>query len=109
VAAVNRRLEELLGPMDSWAICPHGPRDACDCRKPAPGLVLRAAAELGVSPADCVVVGDIGSDVEAAIAAGARAILVPNGETRPQEVAAAPEVAVDLLDAVNRALRGTAA
>ena len=107
--AVNRRLEELLGPMDSWAVCTHAPGDACDCRKPAPGLVLRAAAELGVSPEQCVVVGDIGSDVQAALAAGARAILVPNGRTRPEEVAAAPEVASDLLDAVNRALRGHAA
>jgi len=55
------------------------------------------------------VVGDIGSDVEAALAAGARAILVPTDRTRPEEVAAAPEVARDLLDAVNRALRGKAA
>lgn len=109
VQAVNRRLEKLLGPIDSWAVCPHGPVDACDCRKPAPGLVLRAAAELGVSPERCVVVGDIGSDVQAAIAAGARAILVPTPKTRPEEVAAAPEVATDLLDAVNRAMRGRAA
>jgi histidinol-phosphate phosphatase family protein len=109
VEAVNRRLEELVGPVDSWAVCPHGPTDACDCRKPAPGLVLRAAAELGVPPEHCVVVGDIGSDVQAAIAAGARAILVPTERTRPEEVAAAPEVARDLLDAVNRALRGSAA
>jgi HAD superfamily hydrolase (TIGR01662 family) len=109
VEAVNRRLEELLGPMDAWAVCPHGPIDACDCRKPAPGLVLRAAAELGVLPEQCVVVGDIGSDIEAARAAGARAILVPTERTRAEEVAAAPEVASDLLDAVNRALRGHAA
>jgi HAD superfamily hydrolase (TIGR01662 family) len=109
VEAVNRRLEELLGPVDSWAVCPHGQGDGCDCRKPAPGLVLRAAAELGVPPEQCVVVGDIGSDVEAALAAGARAILVPTSKTRREEVAAAPEVARDLLDAVNRALRGHAA
>jgi len=109
VQSVNRRLEQLLGPVDSWAVCPHGPGDACECRKPAPGLVLRIAAELGVQPEQCVVVGDIGSDVEAALAAGARAILVPTDRTRPEEVAAAPEVARDLLDAVNRALRGNAA
>ena len=109
VKAVNRRLEALLGPVNSWAICPHGTSDACDCRKPAPGLVLRAAAELGVSPEQCVVVGDIGSDVEAALAAGARAILVPTEKTRPEEVAAAPEVAANLVDAVNRAIGGSAA
>jgi histidinol-phosphate phosphatase family protein len=109
VEAVNRRLEELLGPVDSWAVCPHGQDDGCACRKPAPGLVLQVAAELGVAPKECVVVGDIGSDVEAALAAGARAILVPTSQTKPEEVAAAPEVATNLLDAVNRAIGGNAA
>lgn len=104
VDAVNRRLATLLGPIDAWAICAHGPADGCQCRKPAPGLVLAAAAELGVGPEQCVVVGDIGSDVEAALAAGARAILVPTDRTRPMEIEAAPEVASDLLDAVNRAM-----
>ena len=77
VQAVNRRLEELVGPLGPWLVCPHGPDDGCDCRKPAPGLVLAAAAALNVDPADCVVVGDIGADVDAARAAGARSILVP--------------------------------
>ncbi|MEW6637537.1 MAG: HAD-IA family hydrolase, partial [Actinomycetota bacterium] len=73
----------------------------CGCRKPAPGLVLRAARKLGARPERCVVVGDIGSDVEAARAAGARAILVPTGRTRPEEVEAADELAPDLRTAVN--------
>ncbi len=63
VRAVNARVEELLGPLGPWAWCPHGPDDGCDCRKPAPGLILRAAARLGVDPARCVVIGDIGADV----------------------------------------------
>jgi histidinol-phosphate phosphatase family protein len=100
VAAVNRRVEELVGPVGPWFVCMHGPLDGCGCRKPAPGLVKAAAAELGVDPADCVVVGDIGSDVEAARAAGARAVLVPTAVTRPEEVAAAPVVAPDLVAAV---------
>jgi histidinol-phosphate phosphatase family protein len=100
VEAVNRRVEELVGPMGPWFVCLHGPGDGCGCRKPAPGLVKAAAAELGVDPADCVVVGDIGSDVEAARAAGARAVLVPTAVTRPEEVAAAPVVAPDLAAAV---------
>jgi len=104
VERVNRRVEELLGPLGPWAWCPHGPDDGCDCRKPAPGLVLRAASELGVDPAGCVVVGDIGADVEAARAAGARAVLVPTPRTRPEEIAAAPEVARDLEEAVERLL-----
>ncbi|BBL81205.1 haloacid dehalogenase [Rubrobacter xylanophilus] len=106
VAAVNRRVEELLGPFGVWEICPHGPEDGCGCRKPAPGLVLRAAARLGADPRRCVVVGDIGADVEAARAAGARAILVPTPATRPEEVAAVPEVVPDLESAVDLVLGG---
>jgi histidinol-phosphate phosphatase family protein len=101
VAAVNRRVEELLGPLGPWAWCPHGPADGCDCRKPAPGLILRAAAELGVAPERCAVIGDIGADVEAARAAGARGVLVPTTRTRAEEVAAAPEVVPDLESAVD--------
>jgi len=104
VAAVNRRVEELLGPLGPWMVCPHGPWEGCRCRKPAPGLIVAAAGALGVEPADCVVIGDIGADVEAARAAGARAVLVPTAGTRDEEVAAAPEVAPDLLAAVELVL-----
>lgn len=106
VAAVNRRIAELIGDPGPWLICPHGPDDGCGCRKPLPGMVLRAAEALGVDPADCLVIGDIGADVEAARAAGARAVLVPTPATRPEEIAAAPEVAPDLLAAVDIALEG---
>ncbi|MBD0347989.1 MAG: HAD-IIIA family hydrolase [Thermoleophilia bacterium] len=107
VEAVNRRIESVLGPLGPWLYCTHGPDEGCGCRKPAPGLVLRAAETLGVAPERCVVVGDIGSDVEAARAAGARAILVPTERTRRDEVAAADEVAPDLPSAVERLLGGS--
>ncbi|APU42645.1 D-glycero-alpha-D-manno-heptose-1,7-bisphosphate 7-phosphatase [Streptomyces sp. TN58] len=100
VAAVRRRVDELFGPFDVWAVCPHGPEDGCGCRKPAPGLVLAACERLGAAPERTVVVGDIGSDVRAASAAGARGVLVPTPVTRPEEVAAARETAGDLLAAV---------
>jgi histidinol-phosphate phosphatase family protein len=100
VDAVNRRVEELLGPLGPWLVCPHAPAAGCACRKPRPGLVLRAAAELGVEAAHCTVIGDIGADVEAAHAAGAHAVLVPTSRTRAREVAAATVVAPDLLAAV---------
>ncbi len=99
--AVNRRVEELLGPIAVWAVCPHGPDEGCSCRKPAPGLVTEAAAALGVEPSECAVVGDIGTDVEAARAAGARSVLVPTAATRAAEVEAAPEVAPSLAAAVD--------
>jgi histidinol-phosphate phosphatase family protein len=100
VAAVNGRVEELLGPFATWQVCPHGPEDGCGCRKPAPGLVKAAAGDLGVDPARCVVIGDIGTDVDAALAAGAWPIL----NTRRVEVAAAPWVAPSLLAAVDMVL-----
>jgi len=104
VHAVNRRIEELIGPVDAWVVCPHAPEEGCGCRKPRPGMVLRAAARLGADPARCAVVGDIGSDIEAAEAAGARSVLVPTPQTLPSEVARAREVAPDLGSAVDRLL-----
>jgi len=86
LTAVNRRVDELLGPFDTWAVCVHAPDTGCDCRKPKPGLIEKAAGELGVSPEDCVIIGDIGADVDAARAAGARSVLVPTPETRQEEL-----------------------
>jgi D-glycero-D-manno-heptose 1,7-bisphosphate phosphatase len=100
VEAVNAKADELLGPLDAWLFCPHAPEDDCACRKPAPGLVREAAERLGVPPERCVVIGDIGADVEAARAAGARGVLVPTPRTRPEEVAAASLVAPDLEAAI---------
>lgn len=104
VEAVNDRLSELVGPFDTVVYCPHTPEDDCRCRKPAPGLVVEAAAHLGTDPTHCVVVGDILTDVQAAEYAGARAILVPDPATRPGEVRAAPHVADDLEQAVSMVL-----
>ena len=106
VDAVNARIEALLGPFDAWVVCPHTDADGCDCRKPKPGLVHQAAQRLGVSPAGCVVIGDIGADMGSAQAAGARAILVPTRQTRPEEVRAAPQCAPTLTDAVDVVLAG---
>jgi histidinol-phosphate phosphatase family protein len=108
VQAVNDELQRQVGAFDTVAVCPHGPGEGCACRKPAPGLVLQAAQALGVRPAEAVVIGDIGADVGAAAAAGARSILVPTPVTRPEEVSAAPVVAPDLGAAVELVLRGLA-
>ena len=56
VAAVNARVEELLGRFGTWQICPHHPDEGCACRKPAPGLVLSACEALGVRPERTLVV-----------------------------------------------------
>jgi HAD superfamily hydrolase (TIGR01662 family) len=106
LALVNARVSELLGPFDAWSVCLHGEDDGCGCRKPAPGLVKDAAAQLGVPVDRCVVIGDIGADVTAAAGAGARGILVPTARTLRQEIRAAPEVAPDIVAAVELALSG---
>jgi HAD superfamily hydrolase (TIGR01662 family) len=103
VAAVNSRVDALLGPFDVWVVCPHGPDEGCSCRKPAPGLVRGAARRLGLDPSEVVVIGDIGADVEAATRAGARGVLVPTSATRPEEVSEAPIVAADLAEALDAA------
>jgi histidinol-phosphate phosphatase family protein len=105
VEAVNARVDQLLGPISAFHVCPHGESDGCGCRKPAPGLIAAAAASLGAHPKHCVVIGDIGSDVEAAQNAGAQGILVPTSQTRDAEVKAASHVATDLRGAVRLALR----
>lgn len=107
--ALHKRVDELLGPLDVWEVCPHTPEAGCSCRKPEPGLLLAAAARLGVAPAECVCIGDIASDVEAAQRAGMAAILVPTPVTLPRDVAAAPAVAETLLDAVRLAVGVTSA
>lgn len=101
VGAVNARVVELLGPIGTIKVCPHLPGGGCACRKPAPGLIVDAARALGLRTSDCVVVGDIGSDIDAARAAGAASILIPTPITRPEEIAAADVVARDLLEAVD--------
>lgn len=105
-ANVNSRVDELLGPFDVWCMCPHGPDDGCDCRKPAPGMILSACRTLDVEPAQVAFIGDIGSDVRAAENAGALSVLVPTAVTRAEEISAAPLVVKDLCTAARLLLAG---
>lgn len=106
VRLVNARIEELLGPFDLWQICPHRADEECACRKPKPGMILEAAAKLGLPPSAVAYIGDIGSDIEAATAAGAQSVLVPTPVTKPQEVRQAPLVAADVAGAVSLLFSG---
>lgn len=106
--AVNARVDTVLGPFDSWQICVHDAGNGCGCRKPAPGMVEAAAEALGVDTTRCVLIGDTGGDVHAALAARADAVLVPTKRTLPQEISEArvrARVAESLEDAVSLVLR----
>ncbi|WP_307789333.1 HAD-IIIA family hydrolase [Mycolicibacterium baixiangningiae] len=108
LAAVNARVDAELGPFDSWQVCVHDNDDGCACRKPAPAMVRAAADALGVDPARCVMIGDTGGDVNAALAARADAVLVPTEHTLPQEISEAhsrARVAATLVEAVEMILR----
>lgn len=104
VDRVNGRVDAMLGPFDVWEVCPHRAEDGCSCRKPRAGMILSAARRMGADPARVVVVGDVGSDLEAAVAAGATGILVPTDRTRQEEVRSAPRVASSVYDAVSSLL-----
>lgn len=104
VAEVNARVEQLLGPIDTWQICPHGPLDGCACRKPHPTMVVAACAALGVPTHRAAVIGDIEADVQAGLRAGARTVLVPTAATAAEEIDRAPRTARDLREAVAMAL-----
>ena len=87
--------------VDAYYYCPHHPDGnvspyarACDCRKPAPGLVVRAASDLGLDVARSFVVGDKWSDVQLARTAGARGILVRCG-TGAAELRRRPDLTAD--------------
>jgi D,D-heptose 1,7-bisphosphate phosphatase len=86
------RCREGGARIDAFYYCPHHPdstvasyRQACDCRKPAPGMLIKAAAELGLDLARSFAVGDKWTDVQAATAAGARGILVRTGYGQANE------------------------
>jgi histidinol-phosphate phosphatase family protein len=88
---------------DAIYYCPHTPEDDCNCRKPKPGLFLKAASELNIDLALSYTLGDRNLDVEAGRAAGTRTILVSNNSRRlGPELGSTPDFVVgDLHEAAN--------
>lgn len=76
---VRRELAAVGARLDAVYHCPHHPTAACDCRKPAPGMILRAVREWGIDPGRSILVGDSATDLQAAAAAGVRAVLFSGG------------------------------
>jgi D-glycero-D-manno-heptose 1,7-bisphosphate phosphatase len=103
MAKMQAVLQAAGARADAVYYCPHAPEAGCDCRKPAPGLVRRAAREHDLELSRSFFVGDKGSDVECGRAAGLRTVLVLTGlpEERPDPSLARPDhVARDLGEAV---------
>lgn len=71
-------------PLDDVRVCPHDSDDGCGCRKPAPGMLLDAARDLGLDLTESYMVGDRWRDVGAGRAAGCRTILIERGYTEPE-------------------------
>ena len=71
VEAINNQLRQQL-PLDGVYVCYHDNADRCDCRKPSPGMLLKAAAEHDIDLRASFMVGDRGSDIAAGNAAGCR-------------------------------------
>lgn len=63
-------------PLDEFLVCPHDDQDACQCRKPAPGLVLAAQQRYGIDLTRSFLVGDRWRDVDAGRAAGCRTVFL---------------------------------
>jgi D-glycero-D-manno-heptose 1,7-bisphosphate phosphatase len=75
VDRMHQRLRSLV-PLDEVCVCPHDDCDACACRKPQPGMLLRAAERLNLDLSRSASVGDRWRDIEAARCAGVKAIYV---------------------------------
>lgn len=95
--AVNKKLTNLLSEagiaINGFYYCPHFENGtvkeysiACDCRKPAPGLILQAANDFSIDLSKSWMIGDILNDVEAGRRAGCKTILINNGNETEWEI-----------------------
>jgi D-glycero-D-manno-heptose 1,7-bisphosphate phosphatase len=80
VEEIDRYLQTRL-PLDDFFVCYHDEADNCTCRKPLPGLVLRAAERYGIDLSRSFLVGDRWRDIEAGSSAGCKTIWIDRGYT----------------------------
>jgi D-glycero-D-manno-heptose 1,7-bisphosphate phosphatase len=83
VESMHDALRQQL-PLDAVKLCPHDDADACQCRKPLPGMLIEAAKELSLSLPDSVMVGDRWRDVECGERAGCRTVFIDRGYDEPR-------------------------
>jgi len=79
------QLHALGGEISAIFFCPHGPDDGCECRKPLPGLFLDLQKRIECNLNEVDAVGDSRRDLEAAVAAGSRPVLVRTGKGKDTE------------------------
>ena len=97
---MSRELAKYGARVDAIYYCPHHPDDGCQCRKPGPGLILKAAGELGINLGGSFMVGDGEMDVKAGKAAGCHTVLVTTGPNRGKEIEDTPNyIAENVLQA----------
>jgi D-glycero-D-manno-heptose 1,7-bisphosphate phosphatase len=114
-AELRRRLRQQQADVDAIYVCPHLPEGTvpeyaieCDCRKPAPGLLLRAAQDLDIDLHASILIGDSLRDVEAGKRAGCKTILLMSrSDVDPADLAKQPpdHVASSILAAARLAAR----
>jgi D-glycero-D-manno-heptose 1,7-bisphosphate phosphatase len=105
--AMHQRMRRVI-PVDSIMVCPHGGTEGCSCRKPLPGMLLEAAAELELDLDRSWMIGDRWVDVAAGRAAGVRTVLIERDYSYRGTSSGGPTadlvptaVAVDLDDAAD--------
>ena len=96
VQAINAAIRQRL-PLDDLRVCYHDNLDRCDCRKPAPGMLIASARDHDLDLSASVMVGDRWSDIEAGRRAGCRTILVGTGYGEENRWAAEPDARVTSL------------
>jgi D-glycero-D-manno-heptose 1,7-bisphosphate phosphatase len=79
---INAHLAALL-PLDAIEVCEHDDTDQCDCRKPKPGMILRAREKFGLDLVRSFMVGDRWRDIEAGRRVGCRTVLIGDGYGEP--------------------------
>jgi D-glycero-D-manno-heptose 1,7-bisphosphate phosphatase len=105
--AVEAELERQIGAglIDATYFCPHSPEQACQCRKPEPGMVIQAAREHAIDLSRSYFIGDKESDVKCGRRAGTKTILVQTGYGDDADQNAADAVVADLPAAVGAILK----
>jgi len=117
ILTVHNKMNEYMKERGAWLdalyYCPHHPRygnehyrKECSCRKPHPGLLIRAAEDFDIDLKRSYVVGDMPRDMDTARRVGAKGVMVKTGYGRNVVATSKPDyIAEDLLDAANWIIR----